>query len=211
MTVTAVQGIDARHVEISVQVPGPAPSCARDLRATTTDSDQRTVWVQVLFDGGDTCTSTRIARTVATVPSLGRRQLVVDQQPWARAGTTGFRACTGPFGCSAPPANHCDPAYIRLAAHTGELPPERSWQVLGCTARYLVLDVSAAVTGCQPLDGASAPAGCTAHRVRWFLRFDPVHWWTVVAAGKGAGCASVHAVVPAFPAALCEHLGPAPA
>ena len=146
------------------------------------------------------------------MPDLRGRQLVVDRAPWTPgAGTAAFRACTGPFGCAVPPANHCDPAYIRLAAHTGELPPERTWVERGCTQRYLVLDVTAVVTGCQPLDGASRPAGCTAHRVRWFYRFDPTHWWTVIASGRGPGCTSVMAAVPSFPRSLCTHLGPAPA
>lgn len=212
MLVTAVEAVDATHVRVTAQVPAPTASCVRGLAGRVTDADTRTVFVQLTFRSPppavDRCAGTASASVVVTVPALRGRVLSIDGEPgWAPASASrSYRHCTGPFGCSPPPRNHCDPAWTTPAAHSGELQPERSYRVLGCTQTWLVMNVDATVTGCQPLDGASRPAGCRTVSVRWFLRFQDPRGWTVVASDGRAGCVGVHATIPAFPTSLCQRL-----
>jgi hypothetical protein len=212
--ITAVRALDARHLEVTAQIPGPGSDCATRLRGSVTEVDGSRAYVNVVFDsmlGGvyRACTEPRSARVTVRVPTRPTRVLFDGDTGWQwglRSDGTTYRQCTGPFGCDSPPRNHCDPAWLTLAGHTGELPPERSYKNRGCDGTWLVMDVDAAVTGCQPLDGRPAPTGCAdaGHHVRWFFRFTK--GWTVVAAGNSAGCADVHATVPDFPTRLCAKL-----
>jgi hypothetical protein len=212
--VTAVQPLDARHLRITADTPGPG--CTRNLRAVVTDSDPRQVYVQVTYQqpsatSDAACTKTTSSTVIVSVPPLHGRPLVIDSEtPWiAAAGSQRYQQCTGAFGCDNPPRNHCDPQWLRIAAaRIDELPPERNWVNRGCDGRWLVLDMTATITGCQPLDGATPPADCAAaqHHARLFYRFKPAHGWVTVASGIEAGCSEVHATVSAFPPRLCRHL-----
>lgn len=212
--VTAVQAVDPRHLRITVDTPGPG--CIQNLRAVVTDSDARQVYIQISYQEpwaatNPPCTKTTSSTLIVSVSPLRGRTVVIDSQtPWAATrGSNQYRQCAGAFGCDPPPRDHCDPSWLRVAAaQIDELPPERDWVNRGCNHRWLILDVTATVTGCQPLDGAAPPSGCAAvaHRVRLFYRFEPPHGWVAIASGVAAGCRDVHASVPAFPRHLCRQL-----
>lgn len=191
---------------VTVSAPAGGPLCSRHLRADVTDQDTRAVWVQVLLDSDPSCAGTQHLEVTTAVPALAGRQLVIDSSFAFHDVGGALAACDATFGCSAPPADHCDPAWIDIAARQGEMPPEIQHDVLGCTQEWLVMDVDAVVTGCQPVDGSPPPTGCagSGRHVRWFLHFETR--WTVVASSPVAGCAGVHATVAAFPTGLCRSL-----
>lgn len=213
MQVTAVRALDATDVRVTVQVPAPTSSCVHGLAGRVTDSDARSVFVQITYGSPSsavgTCAETALASVVVAVPALRGRQFSIDSEnaPWAaQSGSPDYRHCTGAFGCAPPPHDHCNAAWTQLAGHSGELQPERSFRVLGCDQTWLVMNIDATVTGCQTLDGARAPAGCRVQHVRWFFRFRASQGWMVVASSGRAGCSGVHATVPAFPSGLCRTL-----
>lgn len=212
MLVTSVRVLDETHVRVTTQVPAPLAQCVHHLTGRVTDSDAREIFVQLTYTSPPpavgVCAKVTHTFTVVAVPAVHGRLLGIDNEAaWGPVtGSSIYRHCTGPFGCSAPPRNHCDPAWLTLAGHSGELQPERSYRTLGCNQRWLVMNINATVTGCQPLDGASAPSGCRVDAVRWFFQFQPTHGWVMVAQGDRAGCASVHETVPAFSTALCDRL-----
>ncbi len=218
IAITAVRAVDPRHLEITAEVSGPETGCARNLRGSVNEVDGRRTYVTVVYDSPrqqapGRCARTRTVHVRVAVPDRPGRVIIDSIPDWRWAlGTDGvsYRQCTGPFGCEPPPKNHCDPAWLRLAGHSGELPPERSYTNRGCDGTWLVMDIDAVVTGCQPLDGRPPPAGCAdaGEHVRWFFRFTERSWWTVVAAGNSAGCTDVHRQVPEFPTRLCAKLPP---
>lgn len=81
-----------------------------------------------------------------------------------------------------------------------------TWRVRGCTARWLVVDLSGTAAGCTSLNGDSTLPGCGPRpRLRWFARATATGW-RLVAAGPASGCADVHDAEPGFPTALCTSL-----
>jgi hypothetical protein len=143
------------------------------------------------------------------IPPLRGRALVINQQAWELTAEGSYARCSEVLGCD-PPEDRCDRAWVDALLAGVELPPERDVDVLACDGRWLVLDVDAVITGCQPIDGSTPPTGCAGsgtHR-RLFAKLDDQRLWVVVASGTTGGCSAVHAQEPDFPSRLCEDLPP---
>lgn len=213
MSIDAVRLLNATHLAVTATVPSGDSGCVIDLAGNVQDSDARTVFIQLDFTSSQpqragTCAQTTHATVTVTIPALNGRHINVDNgNPWRLlTDKRTFAECTSVFGCNAPPSDHCDPQWLNLAGHSGELPPERSYATLACTQQWLIMNVTATVTGCQPMDGRSAPSGCRYFRARWFFRFaSATRGWEQVAQGGVAGCVPVESI-PAFPQNLCRSL-----
>ncbi len=211
--VTAVRpGPTPRELVVTLSVPAGHRACATEPAATVEHSD-RSVWVQttIMSVAGeyDVCREHAEMDLRIAVPPLRGRELVINHQAWERSAGRTFARCNEVLGCD-PPEDRCDRAWVNVLLAGVELPPERHVDILGCDGRWLVLDVDAVVTGCQPVDGSTPPAGCAGsgtHR-RWFATLNDERFWEVVASGTAAGCGDVHAKEPDFPARLCADLPP---
>jgi hypothetical protein len=210
MGVLSARLVDSTRLAVVATVPGPDPTCVTDPTGDY-DEDARTVFVQLRFTSA-ALTTARCAQTAdmeftVAIPPLRGRYITVDGgKPWRlTADGRTFAECGGPFGCD-PPADHCDDRWMYLLGHSGELPPERTWTVRACTPKWAVLDITATVTGCQPLDGRTPPAGCRSSRHRGFFEWDATgRNWSQLPTGTGEGCAPV-AAIPRFPRSLCSGL-----
>jgi hypothetical protein len=196
----------------TVDVPSGGPGCASRPRARVVDFDRETLRMQTVVESNHAgyCTRSR-SRTFSTRVALEGRQLVVNDQSWEHSDAgDAFVRCSVAVGCN-PPDDRCDPVWTATVTPHFDLPPEKHAEVVACSGRWLVLDVNAVVTGCQPVDGSTPPAGCSGRGVhrRWFAELDAQRNWQVVASGTAAGCADAHRLVPSFPNALCAGL-PAP-
>lgn len=191
-----------------VQVPAGGAGCASRVRSRVEASEHATLYLRTVVDSNqaDYCTETAL-RTASAGLQLRGRALVVNQEAWKRGPGDTFVRCSTDLGCH-PPKDRCDPAWTDMVTHGIELPPEQRVEVLACSGRWLVVDVDAVVTGCQSVDGSTPPAGCAGEGVhrRLFAELDKKRTWQVVGSGTAAGCAEVHAQVPAFPRRLCEDL-----
>lgn len=114
---------------------------------------------------------------------------------------------TTSLGCS-PPKDRCSAVWVRAWLDRAAVPPDRQVSVRGCDRTWIVADIDATGRGCVAMDGNATLPGCSGPgmHVRWFGVTTP-SGWTLVAAGAGPGCATVHAAEPHFPAALCAGLG----
>ncbi len=210
-------GVDAEHLVLTASVHGGVPGCVDNLRSEVT-TEGTYLYVQTSYDSpasdSHNCTHQENRDLTVAVPPLQGRRLIINQQEWgANADGVGFRTCTAPFGCSPPPsADHCAPGWIDLLQSNDVLVGKPTSTVLGCDGNWLVMNFDTTIAECQPADGGRAtPTGCadSGTHTRWFAQFSTSKpGWVVVASGRSAGCADVHATVPAFPPALCEHLPP---
>jgi hypothetical protein len=192
--------------------------CAR-LQGREQDRRPDTVWVQVLqvipahLQSDDCGGAGRQSLTVRLDGPVGDRQLVVNTVRWGRPGQLGsLRPCRGVFGCGRPPTDHCDGAWIKVLLQGVEQPPERHTTTVACDGEWMVLDVTATVTGCQGVGDATPPPGCTSSTRRWFAYFDETlgrGGWDVLASGTEPGCVPVREALPEFPSELCDGLPPA--
>jgi hypothetical protein len=209
--VTAARpGVTPRELVVTLDVPAGHRACATAPAATVEQSEQ-TVWVQTTITSvtGEykVCPERAPMEFRVAIPPLRGRALVINQRAWELSAEGGYALCSEVLGCD-PPEDRCDRAWVNALLAGVELPPERSVDIVACDGRWLVLDVDAVVTGCQPVDGSTPPSGCTGsgtHR-RWFARLDDQRMWDVIASGTDGGCAEVHAKVPEFPARLCSEL-----
>nr|WP_168720639.1 hypothetical protein [Streptomyces sp. SAT1]ANO42457.1 hypothetical protein A8713_034950 [Streptomyces sp. SAT1] len=206
---------DGRTLILDTRVPsGGGRACVRDLEAKVTESAPRTVRVQITFsspsmDRASGCTGESPATTRVRLPEpLGRRTLVVDNDVQLTADGAeppALRLC-GELGCH-PPATGCTAASYEQALHAADAPRHTYRNAEHCDGRWLVLDFTWR-TG--PACAGSSEPGCDSHLGdRWFFRAQE-SGWQPVAHGKAGGCADVHRVEPAFPAALCAPLAPLP-
>ncbi|MYR63064.1 hypothetical protein GTY54_44975 [Streptomyces sp. SID625] len=206
---------DGRTLILDTRVPsGGGRACVRDLEAKVTESAPRTVRVQITFaspsmDRASGCTGESTATTRVRLPEpLGRRTLVVDNDVQFTADGAeppALRLC-GELGCH-PPAAGCTAASYEQALHAADAPRHTYRNAEHCDGRWLVLDFTWR-TG--PACAGSSGPGCDSHLGdRWFFRAQE-SGWQPVAHGKAGGCADVHRVERAFPAALCAPLAPLP-
>ncbi len=201
----AAPGEDA--LVLTVQVPAGGPGCSTRPQARVTAFDRETLRMQTVVESNHApyCTKS-VSRTFTAKVALRGRRLVVNGQSWAPGPSAAFVRCNAAVGC-APPSDRCDPIWTSTLTPHFDLPPEKRATVVGCSGRWLVVDIDAVVPACQPVGGA-IPSGCTGGdiRRRWFAELDNQRNWRVVASGASAGCADVRRAVPAFPRSLCAGL-----
>lgn len=198
-------------LELTIQVPAGGAGCASRPRSRFDTAEHGTVFLQTLVDSNQAtyCTESE-SRTVRSRVDLRDRDLVVNHEAWKLGPRDAFVRCSEELGCH-PPDDRCDPAWTSLITDGADLPPEKRVDVLVCSARWLVVDVDAVVTGCQSVDGSTPPPGCAGEGVhrRWFATLAKNGLWKVAASGSAAGCGEVQRQVPNFPERLCRDL-PAP-
>ncbi len=205
--VTGVRrGPDPRTLLVDVVLIAGHPECARNPRVDQYTEENTIIHANVVFEsaraqvvGG--CPEKAAAVATLTAPQpIGERIVVLNQQAWAPEGS-GYRRCDPELGCH-PPADHCDPAWIRAAISELDVPRHSYWNTEHCDAGWLIVtvDVNSSACGAGGRPGCSAPPAVT----RYFLRFDTR--WRVVAGTTAAGCAAVLRAEPSFPRNLCERL-----
>ncbi|MFG3137219.1 hypothetical protein ACGFZA_13525 [Streptomyces sp. NPDC048211] len=209
--VTAARLSDGgRQLSVDAEVPGMGKTCARGLKAVVTSTSKRTVWVQVTFSAltGDPdadCSKTATGTGKVRLPSaLGHRELVVDNNTTFTADDADLpdlRLC-GDRGCHPAPTG-CTPTSYDQAVAALDVPNHTSRGEEHCDGKWLVFDVSSRM---GPACAEGEAPGCGASLGdRWFFRAEK-SGWVPLARGTKAGCADVHRVEPAFPAALCADL-----
>ncbi|MFI1753484.1 hypothetical protein [Streptomyces sp. NPDC020571] len=204
---------DRRTLSVDAEVPGGGKTCARDLKATVTDTSDRTVWVQVTFSaltGGAPhadCRTTATSTAKVRLPSpLGNRELAMDTHTVFTADGAhlpDLRLC-GELGCNPAPTG-CTPASYDQAVMALDVPNHTSRGEERCDGKWLVFDVSSRMGPACP-EGTSPGCGASL-RDRWFFRAEKSGWKPVARSAKG-GCTDVHRIEPAFPSVLCDGLPP---
>jgi hypothetical protein len=199
-------GPGARSVTITVRAP---TGCRRNLAVTNTTEENGNVFANVVGDVLDPpppagCPSPDgpTTTTLTAKQAIGNRPLVLNQQAWAlRNGT--YRTCDQNLGCH-PPADHCDPVWVRAAVRGLDVSRHSQGDVAGCDAHWLVMTVPDDPAAC----GAEARPGCTSTTAvrRYFLSWTGTGW-EVVATTTDGGCTAVLKAAPAFPRKLCSAAG----
>ncbi|MER5952042.1 hypothetical protein ABT127_38990 [Streptomyces sp. NPDC001904] len=203
---------DGRTLSVVAEVPEGGKTCVRDLKAAVTSTSDRTVWVQVTYasltgDPDAHCTGTTTGTAQVRLPSaLGHRELSVDNDTTFTADDAALpqlRLC-GDLGCHPAPTG-CTPASYDQAVMALDVPDHTQRGDEHCDGKWLVFDVSSRMGPACP-EGEAPGCGASLSD-RWFFRAQK-SGWTPVARGRRGGCADVHRVEPAFPAALCAGLPP---
>ena len=208
--VTAVRRMpgEPRLVRLTVELLAGAEGCSRNpaigyhteenglIYATVTQETSRSdeVGVCVRRTPGEVVLSSRTP--------IGSRRLVLNQQAW-KPVADGYERCSETMGCDPPPADHCDPFWIRLTVRGMDVSRHSTGHKEACADPWLVMTVpdDPAVCGAVPRGGCDA----TTTTRRYFLRFIG-EGWDILARATGPGCAGAPAE---FPRRLCEDL-PAP-
>jgi hypothetical protein len=192
--VTGVRpGPDAFSLFVQVSLPGKDPGCVREPRLEQVIEAKTDIRADVVYstrpaEGGCEDKVPAELRLTTTEP-IADRTVILNADSgsaWHKLGA-GWGHCDRQGAC-APPADHCDPAWIGAAVSaTGA---ESGGTTRVCDPNWLVLDV------------AGPPS-------RTVFRWSDAGW-TSLTQVKSAGCAEIRAAEPKFPAALCRTL-PAPA
>ncbi|WP_328445340.1 MULTISPECIES: hypothetical protein [unclassified Amycolatopsis] len=189
-------GPDPFSLFVQVALPGPDPGCVREPRIEQVTEAKTDIRADVVYStrpaAGGCEDKVPAELRLATTGPIADRTVIFNADngnAWHKLGA-GWGHCA-PQGTCAPPADHCDPAWIGAAVSaTGA---ESSGATRACDSNWLVLDL---------LTHQTDPPSRTAFR-----------WsdagWTAFAQAKSAGCAEIRAADPKFPAALCKAL-PAP-
>ncbi|WP_326956017.1 hypothetical protein [Amycolatopsis sp. NBC_01286] len=190
-------GPDPFSLFVQVALPGPDPDCVREPRIEQVTEAKTDIRADVVYStrpaAGGCEDKVPAELRLATTGPVADRTVILNADngnAWHKLGA-GWGHCA-PQGTCAPPADHCDPAWIGAAVSaTGA---ESSGATRACDSNWLVIDL---------LLHQTEPPSRTAFR-----------WsdagWTAFAQAKSAGCAEIRAADPKFPAALCKAL-PAPA
>lgn len=203
LSATAIRST-ASGVVVDVGVPAGGPGCGvrPRIRVAATTKDRVRLNGTVRTSGAPECIVNESATLMVDVDLAGR-DVVMNQELWKEGPGKTYERCGG-LGCD-PPHDRCDPVYTHAVGTSAEIPPERSLDVLACEVPWMVVDVTAVVTGCQSVDGSTPPPSCEAFTTRWFAHLEDGAW-EVVAAGSQGGCAEVRSQVPDFPRRLCATL-----
>jgi hypothetical protein len=182
---------------VQVALPGKDPGCVREPRIEQVVESKTDIRADVVYStrpaaGGCQDKVPAELRLTTTAP-IADRTVILNADggnAWHKLGA-GWGHCA-PQGTCAPPADHCDPAWIGAAVSaTGA---ESAGTTRACDPNWLVLDL---------LVHQTEPPS------RSVFRWSDAGW-TAFAQVKTAGCADIRAAEPKFPAALCKAL-PAPA
>ncbi|MFJ1762033.1 hypothetical protein ACIOD2_17040 [Amycolatopsis sp. NPDC088138] len=190
-------GPDLFSLFVQVALPGKDPGCVQDPRIEQVVEAKTDIRADVFYStrpaaGGCEAKVPAELRLTTSGPIADRTVILNadNGNSWHKLGA-GWGHCA-PQGTCAPPADHCDPAWIGAAVSaTGA---ESSGTTRVCDANWLLLDL--------PAHQAEPPS-------RTAFRWSDAGW-TSFAQAKTAGCAEIRAADPKFPTALCKTL-PAPA
>ncbi|SFW45061.1 hypothetical protein [Amycolatopsis australiensis] len=190
-------GPDDLSLFVQVALPGRDPGCVREPRIEQVVETKTDVRADVVYStrpaAGGCQDKVPAELRLTTATPLADRTVILNGDngnAWHRLGA-GWGHCA-PRGTCAPPADHCDPAWIGAAASATAA--DNAGTTRACDPDWLVLDLPALRTG---------PA--TRAVFRWADA-----GWTSVTQVKSAGCGEIRAAEPKFPVALCRTL-PAPA
>jgi hypothetical protein len=166
------------------------PTCAVEPHAQVTETTDR-IDAGVLFrtKDGPGCEQAPADFPLKTTAPIGKRPVIVNAgEAWGLA-SGGWKNCDQNLGC-APPADHCDPAWVAQAEFSAEA--EFPGTTRACDQNWLIHDLQ-------------RHSGQAANRVayRW-----AGNGWASFASAKGGGCGEILAVDPTFPTALCQNLTP---
>jgi len=190
-------GPDDGSLFVQVALPGKDPGCVREPRIEQIVETKTDVRADVVYStrpaAGGCQDKVPAELRLATSAPVADRTVILNGDngnAWHKLGA-GWGHCA-PQGTCAPPADHCDPAWIGAAVSaTGA---ESAGTTRVCDPNWLVLDLLVRQT--------DPPA-------RAVFRWGGAGW-TSFAQVKSAGCAEIRAAEPKFPVALCKTL-PAPA
>jgi hypothetical protein len=204
---------DHRTLSVDADVPHGENPCVRGLKAKVTQSDAKTVRVQLTFStpSGDLrsgCTEeTKATARVRLPQALGGQHLVVDLDTvftTEGAKLPALRLC-GQLGCD-PPATGCSAGSYDQALLAVGAPAHTVRGAEHCDGKWLVLDFSWP-TGPACGDDTKNSACTSRLGDRFFFRATKAGWKTITRSSAG-GCTDVLKAEPAFPTALCESLAP---
>jgi len=190
-------GSDDRSLFVQVALPGKDPGCVREPRIEQIVESKTDIRADVVYStrpaaGGCQDKVPAELRLTTTAP-IADRTVILNADggnAWHKLGA-GWGHCDRQGTC-APPADHCDPAWIGAAVSAAGA--ESAGTTRACDPAWLVVDLLVRQT--------EAP---TRTAFRW-----SDGGWTSFAQTKSAGCAEIRAADPKFPVALCKTL-PVPA
>jgi len=189
-------GSDDRSLFVQVALPGKDPGCVREPRIEQVVEAKTDIRADVVYStrpaaGG--CQDKVAAEVkLTTADPIADRTVVLNSDTgnaWHKLGA-GWGHCDRQGSC-APPADHCDPAWIGAAVSAAGA--ESPGTTRACDPAWLIVDLP---------KGQSQPS-------RTAFRWSD-SGWTSFAQARSAGCAEILAAEPKFPVALCKTL-PAPA
>jgi hypothetical protein len=190
-------GPEETSLFVQVALPGKDPGCVREPRIEQVVETKTDVRADVVYStrpaAGGCQDKVPAELLLATATPVADRTVILNGDngnAWHKLGA-GWGHCA-PQGTCAPPADHCDPAWIGAAVSaTGA---ESAGTTRVCDPAWLILDLLVHQT--------DPPA-------RAVFRWSDAGW-TSFAQVKSAGCPEIRAAEPKFPVALCKTL-PAPA
>ncbi|MGV9363206.1 hypothetical protein [Amycolatopsis sp. NPDC003731] len=184
-------GSDDHSLFVQVALPGKDPGCVREPRIEQVVEAKTDIRADVVYStrpaaGG--CQDKVPAEVpLTTADPIADRTVILNADTgnaWHKLGA-GWGHCDRQGAC-APPADHCDPAWIGAAVSAaGAAGPGTT---RACDPSWLVVDLEGARSAFRWSDAG----------------------WTSFAQAHSAGCAEILAAAPKFPVALCKAL-PAPA
>ncbi|MDQ7805320.1 hypothetical protein Q5425_16355 [Amycolatopsis sp. A133] len=190
-------GSDNHSLFVQVALPGKDPGCVREPRIEQVVEAKTDIRADVVYStrpaAGGCQDKVPAELRLTTSGPIADRTVILNADTgnaWHKLGA-GWGHCDRQGAC-APPADHCDPAWIGAAVSAAGA--ESPGTTRACDPGWLVLDL---------LVRQTEPPSRTAFR-----------WggtgWTSFAQTRSAGCAEITAAEPKFPVALCKAL-PAPA
>ncbi|WP_370970505.1 hypothetical protein [Amycolatopsis sp. cg9] len=190
-------GPDETTLFVQVALPGKDPGCVREPRIEQLVEAKTDIRADVVYStrpaaGGCQDKVPAELRLTTSAPVADRTVILNADtgNAWHKLGA-GWGHCDRQGTC-APPADHCDPAWIGAAVSAAGA--ESAGTTRACDPAWLVVDLLVRQT--------EAPS-------RTAFRWGD-GGWTSFAQTKSAGCAEIRAAEPKFPVALCKAL-PAPA
>jgi hypothetical protein len=190
-------GSDDRSLFVQVALPGNDPGCVQEPRIEQVVEAKTDIHADVVYStrpaAGGCQDKVPAELRLRTTGPIADRTVILNADTgnaWHKLGA-GWGHCDRQGTC-APPADHCDPAWIGAAVSAaGAVTPGAT---RACVPDWLLLDL--------PQQRSEPPS-------RTAFRWSDAGW-TSFAQARSAGCAEILAAEPKFPAALCRAL-PAPA
>ncbi|WP_051767694.1 hypothetical protein [Amycolatopsis vancoresmycina] len=190
-------GPDERSLFVQVALPGKDPGCVREPRIEQLVEAKTDIRADVVYStrpaaGGCQDKVPAELRLTTSAPVADRTVILNSDtgNAWHKLGA-GWGHCDRQGTC-APPADHCDPAWIGAAVSAAGA--ESAGTTRACDPAWLLVDL---------LVRQTEPPSRTAFR--W-----SDSGWTSFAQTRAAGCTDILAADRKFPVALCKTL-PAPA
>jgi hypothetical protein len=190
-------GPDDTTLFVQVALPGKDPGCVREPRIEQVVEAKTDIRADVVYStrpaAGGCQDKVPAELRLSTTAAIKDRTVILNGDTgnaWHKLGA-GWGHCDRQGTC-APPADHCDPAWIGAAVSAAGAESAGTTRV--CDPDWLVVDLL--------VHQADPPS-------RAVFRWSDTGW-TSFAQVRSAGCAEIRAADPKFPVALCKTL-PAPA